>query len=194
MTAFGKKADASHAKSAAERKALADSIAANAKAVKKTNTRLDAHGAQMLANAKKARADIDALQAKTMKALDAEQKRAAKATADFTEADKKRQAAARAFLASEMAKAKKASDAKFGKAFKQMAKDRMDASNNLGGAMENLNKSLAKQAALSDQRFKDTVKDINKAKKEAAAAVSAFREEFATEVAVTTATVRKVED
>merc|ERR1719163_239585 len=219
MTAFGKKADASHAKSAAERKALADSIAANAKAVaqmladsldtataaitaqgvavakaiKKTNTRLDAHGAQMLKNAEKARADINALQTKTIKALDAEQKRAAKATADFTEGDKKRQAAARAFLKSEMDKAKKASDAKFGKAFKQMAKDRMDASNNLGGSMENLNKSLAKQAALSDQRFKDTVKDIEKAKKEAAAAVSAFREEFATEVAVTTATVRKVE-
>merc|ERR1719502_2469511 len=128
-----------------------------------------------------------------MAGLDAEQKRAALATAQFTDADKASQAAARKFLAAEMAKAKKASDAKFGKAFKQMAKDRMDASNNMGGAMENLNRSLAKQAALSDQRFKDTVKDINKAKKEAAAAVSAFREEFATEVAVTTATVRKVE-
>merc|ERR1719313_3116191 len=137
--------------------------------------------------------EIDALQTSTMAGLDAEQKRAALATAQFTDADKARQAAARKFLAAEMAKAKKASDAKFGKAFKQMAKDRMDASNNMGGAMENLNKSLAKQAALSDSRFKDTVKDINKAKKEAAAAVAAFRKEFATEIAVTTATVRKVE-
>merc|ERR1719506_1586964 len=219
MAAFSKKAAASHANSAAERAALAASIAANAKAVsqmladslntataaitaqrlavakeiKKTNTRLDAHGAQMLANAKKARAEINALQTSTMAGLDAEQKRAALATAQFTDADKARQATARKFLAAEMAKAKKASDAKFGKAFKQMAKDRMDASNNMGGAMENLNKSLAKQAALSDSRFKGTVKDIEKAKKEAAAAVAAFRKEFATEIAVTTATVRKVE-
>merc|ERR1712159_656696 len=219
MAAFSKKAAASHANSAAERAALAASIAANAKAVsqmladslntataaitaqrlavakeiKKTNTQLDAHGRQMLANAKKARSEIDALQTSTMAGLDAEQKRAALATAQFTDADKARQAAARKFLAAEMAKAKKASDEKFGKAFKQMAKDRMDASNNMGGAMENLNKSLAKQAALSDSRFKDTVKDINKAKKEAAAAVAAFRKEFATEIAVTTATVRKVE-
>jgi len=220
MNDFGTRAAASHAKSADERKALAGSIAANAQAVagmlaaalddatraidlqatqtavaiKKTNTRLDAHGAQMLKNAKKARADIAALQTKTLQNLDAEQKRAAKATAGFTAADEKRQAAARKFLTDEMAKAKKASDAKFGKAIETMAKDRMAASNNLGGAMDNLNKALAKQAALSDSRFKDTVKDIAKAKAEAASAVNAFRKDFATEILATTATVRKVEN
>merc|ERR1711966_502061 len=166
---------------------------AGAKEIKKTNTALDAHGKQMLENAKKARADIAALQTKTLKSLDEEQKRAAAAPADFTEQDKARQKAARAFLTSEMAKAKKASDLKFGKAFEAMAKDRMKASNDLGAATSTLNKALAKQAALSDSRFKDTVKDINAAKKEAADAVAAFRKEFATEIAVTTATVRKVE-
>merc|ERR1712054_708741 len=89
MESFQKRASASHASSALARKALAARIASNAKsvsrmirdavatdararlalkeetakAIKKTNMRVDAYAARMRANAKKARGEIKALAA-----------------------------------------------------------------------------------------------------------------------------------
>merc|ERR1711998_496108 len=145
FVAFEKKASASHAKSALERKAikaqavaagksisrmLRDSVATvnrahlayadeTAKAIKKSNMAVDAHARQMEANAKKVAAEI---------------------------------------------KAQKASAAKFGTAYVKLAKDRRYASEKLGAAVAGLNDSLAKQAALADSRFAKTVKDLSTAR------------------------------
>merc|ERR1719262_1219912 len=110
MVAFEKKAADTHANSAIERKALADEIKANAaevsrmlkdavstdaraqaslrqetaKAIKKTNTRLDAYSNQMKKIAKQTRAQIKATTAKTMLAIKTEQKRARAAVEKFS--------------------------------------------------------------------------------------------------------------
>merc|ERR1712036_193496 len=102
FVAFEKKASKSHANSAMARKALAARIAANAKsvsrmirdavatdarsrlalqaetakAIKKTNTRVDAYAARMRMQAKKARGEIKALATATVAKVRAEQARA----------------------------------------------------------------------------------------------------------------------
>merc|ERR1719352_248238 len=219
MAAFSEKAAASHANSALERKALADSIAANAKEVstmlkdsvataaramtsleqetsKKiadTNTQLDAYAKQMEEQAEKTRAAIKALTTKTEGEIKAESERAAAATAEFTKADEARQADARKFLEEQMAAAAKESEEKFGKAIATMAKDRADADLALGSAFNQLNDDLAKQAALSDSRFKNTVKDIDAAKAEATAAVTQLRKDFGTRLIEVNSLVKNIE-
>merc|ERR1719262_1845316 len=107
MKAFQKRSAKSHANSALARKALASRIAANAKsvsriirdavatdarsrlalkaetakAIKKTNTRVDAYANQMRAQAKKARGEIKALATATVAKVRAEQARAQAALA-----------------------------------------------------------------------------------------------------------------
>merc|ERR1712057_119668 len=125
MQAFQKRSAASHAKSALARKALASRIAANAKsvsrmirdavatdarsrlalkaetakAIKKTNTRVDAYAARMRAQAKKARGEIKALATATVAKVRAEESRASQALAKFTSKDAARQKAALKFAA-----------------------------------------------------------------------------------------------
>merc|ERR1719199_665046 len=219
MVAFEKKAAASHANSAMERKALAASIAQNAKDVsntlkaaqataaaamvafrqessakiKATNTQIDAYAEQMRKQAKEARAEIAALTATTEASIATEADRAAKATAEFTSADTARQAAASKFLKEQMAIAQKESDRKFGKAQERMAADRAHADRELASAFSGLNKALAKQAALNDSRFRDTVANIKAARAEATAAVGQLRKDFATQMVVVTALVKKTE-
>jgi len=219
MAAFSKKAANSHAAAAADRAALAATIKANAEevaqmlkdnvknaasaitaqkiqteaALAKTNTQIDAHAAQMRKNAKEARDELAAIEKATLESVAAESKRAAEATAAFSAEDKKQQAAAQKFLATQLAQAKKESDAKFGEAYEKMAADRSHADKALGSAFKGLNEALAKQAALSDSRFKDTVKDIEAAKAEATAQVASLRKDMATQILSTTALVRQVE-
>merc|ERR1711959_556053 len=171
MVAFEKKAADTHANSAIERKALADEIKANAaevsrmlkdavstdaraqaslrqdtaKAIKKTNTRLDAYSNQMKKIAKQTRAQIKATTAKTMLAIKTEQKRARAAVEKFSSADAARQKSALDFLAEQMEIAQKESDAKFGKAQEKLAADRKHADTALGAAVNGLNDALAKQ-------------------------------------------------
>merc|ERR1719450_408635 len=184
MKAFLKKADASHTKSAEARQALKDEIADNAKevsrmirdavatdaaaktalgqetaaAIKKTNTNLDAYAKQMDEIAKKTRADIAALNKKTLGEIASENERVKKATADFTAADAALQADALKFMTDQLAEAAKITDKKFGDAYEKLAADRKDADEALGAATAELNDSLAKQAALADTRFSKTVK------------------------------------
>merc|ERR1719486_809107 len=140
------------------------------KEIKKTNTRLDAYAHRMVEQAKKTRADIDALTAKTEGEIKTEQARASKAVSEFSTKDAQQQEAALKFLETQMAIAKEESEKKFGAAIARMAKDRGEAELNLGASFDGLNKALAKQAALSDSRFRKSVKDINAAKQEATAA------------------------
>merc|ERR1719230_462351 len=146
-----------------------------AEAIKKTNTQLDANAAQMKKIALATRAQIKASTAQTMKDIAEEQKRASKATADFSAADAARQAEALKFMADELAAAGEATEKKFGAAYVRLAEDRSEADMALGAAVDGLNDSLAKQAALADSRFEKTVKDLNDSlAKQAALADSQF--------------------
>merc|ERR1711887_372197 len=113
MNAFQKKAASSHAKSALARKALKARIARNAKsvsrmirdavstdasarlalkaetakAIKKTNTRVDAYAARMRKQAKAALGQIKALATATVAKVRAEQARASAALEKFTSRD-----------------------------------------------------------------------------------------------------------
>merc|ERR1711970_1583930 len=135
MNAFQKKAASSHAKSALARKALKARIARNAKsvsrmirdavatdararlalkaetakAIKKTNMRVDAYAARMRKQAKKARSEIKALATTTTAKVKAEEARASQALAKFTSKDAARQQAALKFAATQLSIAEKES-------------------------------------------------------------------------------------
>merc|ERR1719478_1834041 len=219
MKAFQKKASASHAKSALARKALAGRIARNAKsvsrmirdavatdararlalkaetakAIKKTNMRVDAYAAQMRNQAKKARGEIKALATATIAKVKAQQARAAQALAKFTSKDAARQKAALKFAATQLRIAEKESAQKFGKAYERMANNRGRFDKKLGAAVAGLNDALAKQAALADSRFSKTVKDLSSARNQATKQVQQLRKNFATQMATVTAHVKNVE-
>merc|ERR1711881_29731 len=150
MKSFQKRAAKSHANSAMARKALAARIAANAKsvsrmirdavatdarsrlalqaetakAIKKTNTRVDAYANQMRMQAKKARGQIKALATATVAKVRAEQARASAALEKFTSRDAARQKAALKFAATQLQIAEKESAQKFGKAYEKLADNR----------------------------------------------------------------------
>merc|ERR1719324_1378262 len=219
MKAFQKKAAKSHAKSALARKALAARIASNAKevsrmirdavatdararlalkaetakAIKKTNMRVDAYAAQMRKQAKKARGEIKALATATISKVKAEQARAAQALAKFTSKDAARQKAALKFAGTQLRIAEKESSQKFGKAYEHLAANRARFDKKLGAAVAGLNDALAKQAALADSRFSKTVKDLSSARKQATKQVQQLRKDFATQMATVTAEAKRVE-
>jgi hypothetical protein len=219
MSAFQNKASKAHAKSALERKALKEEIESNAKqvsrmikdavatdasaqtalaqetskAIKKTNTQVDAYAAQMRANAKTARAAIKATTDATLKGIEEEQKRAKAAVEKFSSKDAARQKQALKFLADQLKIAGAESEKKFGKAWAKMAANRQHADKALATATKGLNDSLAKQAAINDSRFEKTVKDIGAARKQAAGQVAQLRKDFATQIAAVTAEVKATE-
>merc|ERR1712227_645792 len=219
MKAFQKKASSSHAKSALARKALASRISRNAKevsrmirdavatdararlalkaetakAIKKTNMRVDAYAEQMKKQAKKARGEIKALATATISKVKAQQARAAQALAKFSSADAARQKAALKFAATQLRIAEKESSQKFGKAYEHLASERARFDKKLGGAVAGLNDALAKQAALADSRFAKTVKDLSAARSQATKQVQQLRKDFATQMATVTAEAKRVE-
>merc|ERR1712036_151543 len=219
MKSFQKRAAKSHANSAMARKALAARIAANAKsvsrmirdavatdarsrlalqaetakAIKKTNTRVDAYAARMRMQAKKARGQIKALATATVAKVRAEQARASAALEKFTSRDAARQKAALKFAATQLQIAEKESAQKFGKAYEELADNRARFDKKLGASVTGLNDALAKQAALADSRFSKTVKDLNSARQQATNQVRQLRKDFATQMATVTAEVKNVE-
>merc|ERR1712054_83684 len=219
MESFQKRASASHASSALARKALAARIASNAKsvsrmirdavatdararlalkeetakAIKKTNMRVDAYAARMRANAKKARGEIKALAAASAAKIKAQQARASQALAKFTSKDAARQKAALKFAATQLMIAEKESAQKFGGAYMHLAGNRAHFDKTLGAASTGLNDALAKQAALADSRFSKTVKDLAAARMQATKQVQQLRKDFATQMATVTAQVKNVE-
>jgi len=219
MEAFEKKAASTHATSAIARKALKDEVAANAKeisrmvkdavatdarataalksetakAIKKTNTQVDAYAVQMKKISLATRAEIKATTKSTLSAIATEQKRAKDAVEKFSSEDAARQSSALKFLAEQVAEAEKEADQKFGKARAKLAGDRKHADEALAASVKGLNDNLAKQAALADSRFEKTVKDISKARKDAATAVSDMRKDFAVRLVSVTAVVKNIQ-
>jgi len=164
-----------------------------AAALKKTNTDVTAYSKQMQDIAKENRAEIAALEAKTLLEVAAEAKRAATNTGTFSETDAKRQADAVTFMEDQLKIAAEASQKKFGDAYDRLASDRGEADTALAAAVEGLNDSLAKQAAINDARFENTVTDIGAARKQATEQVESYRRDFAMEIAATTAEIKLVE-
>merc|ERR1712159_862973 len=147
MVAFEAKAAAQHADSEAARNVLKEQIAANAKEIstmikdavdtdaqaqvslrtataakiKKTNTQIDAVSAQMKANAKAARAEIDTLNKNTLDAIATEQQRASNAVSKFASDDAARQKSALDFMEAQLKIAGEEVDKKFGAARKEAA-------------------------------------------------------------------------
>merc|ERR1711871_1184546 len=195
MIAFEAKAAAQHADSEAAREALKATIADNAKEIstmikdavdtdaqaqsalqtataaklKKTNTQIDAVSAQMKEMAKEARANIAALNKKTLADIATEQERATNAVSKFASDDAARQKSALSFMEEQLKIAGEEVDAKFGAAYEKLADDRADA------------------------RFEKTVSDINAARKEATEAVAELRSDFASELITTTALVKRID-
>merc|ERR1712023_318614 len=219
MVAFEAKAAAQHADSEAAREALKATIADNAKEIstmikdavdtdaqaqsalqtataaklKKTNTRIDAVSAQMKEMAKEARANIAALNKKTLADIATEQERATNAVSKFASDDAARQKSALSFMEEQLKIAGEEVDAKFGAAYEKLADDRADAEVSLAASVDDLNDALAKQAALADSRFEKTVSDIGAARKEAADAVAELRSDFGSDLIATTALVKRIE-
>merc|ERR1711981_322255 len=218
MKAFQKRSAKSHANSALARKALASRIASNAKsvsrmirdavatdarsrlalkaetakAIKKTNTRVDAYAARMRTQAKKARSEIAATASATINKVKAEQARTQKAVAAHSAKDAARQKAALKFAAQSLRLAEKEASAKFGKAYMHLAANRAHFDKALGAATAGLNDALAKQAALADSRFSKTVKDLSAARRQATAQVQQLRADFSSSLLVVTAESKRV--
>merc|ERR1712178_631340 len=219
MQAFQKRSAASHAKSALARKALAARIASNvksvsrmlrdavatdaraqlaltaetAKAIKKTNMRVDAYATQMRKDAKAARSQLTAITTGVIAQLRAHEAKVSQAVSKFASKDKARQQASLRFAAAQLKIAEKESNDKFGKAFQRLANNRAHFDKKLGAATTGLNDALAKQAALSDSRFAKTVKDLNAARSQATKQVQQLRKDFATQMATVTSEVKRVE-
>merc|ERR1719201_1444294 len=161
--------------------------------IKKTNTRVDAYAEAI----KKEAHDVSELMAGQMTTLTgkiAAQKAAA------SEAINAADAASVAGFSSAMDEveaslkaAAESAEKKFGKLTVTMADQRASLDNKLGAAVDNINDSIAKQAALADSRFSKTVKDIASARKEASNQVIDARKEFATELAVITASIKDMD-
>merc|ERR1719450_1277937 len=219
MQAFQKRSAASHAKSALARKALAARIASNAKsvsrmlrdavatdaraqlalkaetakAIKKTNMRVDAYATQMRKDAKAARSQLTAIATGVVAQLRAHEAKVSQAVSKFASKDKARQQASLRFAAAQLKIAEKESNDKFGKAFQRLAINRAHFDKKLGAATTGLNDALAKQAALADSRFSKTVKDLAAARTQATNQVRQLRKDFATQMATVTSEVKNVE-
>merc|ERR1711968_124595 len=161
--------------------------------IKKTNTRVDAYAEAI----KKEAHDVSELmkgQMTTLTGKIAAQKAAA------SEAINAADAASVAGFSSAMDEveaslkaAAESAEKKFGQLTVTMADQRAALDNKLGAAVDNINDSIAKQAALADSRFSKTVKDIASARKEASNQVIDARKEFATELAVITASIKDMD-
>merc|ERR1712022_23834 len=219
MVSFEKKAAASTAKSALERKALAAEIAANAKSVsrmiqdamstvaqaqtcmraetqgkiKKNNLRVDAYAQRMIEHADATKAHMKKTIDATLKETQDEQKKAAAVAKKFTQADAAREESALKFVAEAIEAGKKSIEATYYKKYLMLAHDRGDADTALAAATRKLDDALAKQAAIMDSRFSKTVKNLSAARKQAGSAVVQLRKDFATSLALVTAEVQKVE-
>merc|ERR1711988_1740883 len=219
MVAFEKKAGAAASKSALERKALGDEVAANAKSVsrmiqdamatvaqaqtcmrsetqgkiKKGNLRVDAYAQRMIEHAEATKAHMKKTIDAVLKEVQDEQKKAAAVAKKFTQVDAAREQSALKFVGEAIEAGKKKVEATCYKKYLALAHARSDADTALAAATRKLNDALAKQAAIMDSRFSKTVKNLNTARKQAGSAVVQLRKDFAVSLALVSAQVHNIE-
>merc|ERR1711988_1252067 len=177
---------------ATEARAMLALNTAQSKAIKKSNTRLDAYAQQMKDNAAATRVALKKMTDEQLKNISAEEERAKKATQDFASADAKAKASVLKLLKDEVAKAEAAADAKFAKHEETLADRQSEFMTNLAGDMSALNDALAKQAALADVRFSKTVADVKAAQSAVLSEVQQLRKEMTSSVVATTAVLKDI--
>merc|ERR1712139_170324 len=129
----------------------------------------------------------------TLKEVQDEQKKAASVAKKFTQADAAREESALKFVGKAIESGKASVLATYYKKYLTLAHDRADADTALAAATRKLNDALAKQAAIMDSRFSKTVKNLSSARKSAGAAVVSLCKDFATQLALVTTEVAKIE-
>merc|ERR1719498_474864 len=177
---------------ATEARAILALKTAQAKAIKKSNTRLDAYAQQMKDNAAATRTALKKMTDEQLKNIAAEEERAKKATQDFASADAKAKASVLKLLKDEVVKAEAAADAKFAKHEDELADRQSEFMTNLAGDMSALNDALAKQAALADVRFSKTVADVKAAQSAVLGEVQQLRKEMTSSIVATTAVLKDI--
>merc|ERR1711975_193931 len=164
-----------------------------AKRLKKSNTRLSSHAAQMARNARavaaQMKSDVATLEARVSAARRSAQSHLAAAD----RASVRRYSAALSQIGGALKKAKAESDNRFGKLYSRIAKQRKQLDTKLASATRFLNDKLAEHAALEDVRFAHTVKKIKQVRYEATMAVRYAKKQMAVKITSLTASIKNAE-
>jgi len=164
-----------------------------AKRLKKSNSRLSSHAAQMARNARavaaQMKSDVATLEARVSAARRSAQSHLAAAD----RASVRRYSAALSQIGGALKKAKAESDNRFGKLYSRIAKQRKQLDTKLASATRFLNDKLAEHAALEDVRFAHTVKKIKQVRYEATMAVRYAKKQMAVKITSLTASIKNAE-
>merc|ERR1711988_1910148 len=161
--------------------------------LKKSNSRLSSHAAQMARNARavaaQMKSDVATLEARVSAARRSAQSHLAAAD----RASVRRYSAALSQIGGALKKAKAESDNRFGKLYSRIAKQRKQLDTKLASATRFLNDKLAEHAALEDVRFAHTVKKIKQVRYEATMAVRYAKKQMAVKITSLTASIKNAE-
>jgi len=150
--------------------------------IAKTNTKVDAYGAQVKKNAEDVGAQMKQNMLSLNSKLDQATATAKKMLKGKSDAAATRHIASLQAIKDGVTQAEAASNKKFTQTYADMGQARADADNNLKAASIEIQKVMAKNSALYDAAFQTTVKDIAAARAEAASELSAARKKFTTEI------------
>jgi hypothetical protein len=164
-----------------------------AKRLKKSNSRLSSHAAQMARNARavaaQMKSDVATLEARVSAARRSAQSHLAAAD----RASVRRYSAALSQIGGALKKAKAESDNRFGKLYSRMAKQRKQLDTKLASSVRFLNDKLAEHAALQDVRFSHTVKKIKQVRYQATMAVRFAKKQMAVKLTSLTSSIKNAE-
>merc|ERR1712022_90839 len=164
-----------------------------AKRLKKSNSRLSSHAAQMARNARavaaQMKSDVATLEARVSAARRSAQSHLAAAD----RASVRRYSAALSQIGGALKKAKAESDNRFGKLYSRMAKQRKQLDTKLASSVRFLNDKLAEHAALQDVRFSHTVKKIKQVRFQATQAVRFAKKQMAVKLTSLTSSIKASE-
>merc|ERR1711912_45786 len=164
-----------------------------AKRLKKSNSRLSSHAAQMARNARalaaQMKSDVATLEARVSAARRSAQSHLAAAD----RASVRRYSAALSQIGGALKKAKAEADNRFGKLYTRIAKQRKQLDTKLASSVRFLNDKLAEHAALQDVRFSHTVKRIKQVRYQATMAVRFAKKQMAVKLTSLTSSIKNAE-
>merc|ERR1712178_435749 len=164
-----------------------------AKRLKKSNSRLSSHAAQMARNARavaaQMKSDVATLEARVSAARRSAQSHLAAAD----RASVRRYSAALSQIGGALKKAKAEADNRFGKLYTRIAKQRKQLDTKLASSVRFLNDKLAEHAALQDVRFSHTVKKIKQVRYQATMAVRFAKKQMAVKLTSLTSSIKNAE-
>merc|ERR1711988_1890501 len=161
--------------------------------LKKSNSRLSSHAAQMARNARavaaQMKSDVATLEARVSAARRSAQSHLAAAD----RASVRRYSAALSQIGGALKKAKAEADNRFGKLYTRIAKQRKQLDTKLASSVRFLNDKLAEHAALQDVRFSHTVKKIKQVRYQATMAVRFAKKQMAVKLTSLTSSIKNAE-